>query len=325
MKLPRRAFLQLAAGAAVLPAMSRIAKAQAYPNKFVRLVVPFPAGGQIDIVGRIIGQWLSERLGQQFIVDNRPGAGGNIGTEAVVRAPTDGYTLLMASATNAISATLYDNLKFNFVRDTAPVASINRIPLVVEVHPAFPANTVSELIAYAKANPGKVNLATPPKGTGPYMAAELFKMMAGIDVVLVPYRGGGPMQTDLLGGQVLVAFGAMSEALEHIKAGKLRALGVTTAVRLAQLPDVPTIGETVASFEASGWSGIVAPRNTPVEIIARLHSEINAGLADPKIKARLTDVGITVFATSSVEFAKHIVDETEKWTRVIKFAGIKVV
>ena len=325
MKLPRRAFLQLAAGAAVLPAMSRIAKAQAYPNKFVRLVVPFPAGGQIDIVGRIIGQWLSERLGQQFIVDNRPGAGGNIGTEAVVRAPTDGYTLLMASATNAISATLYDNLKFNFVRDTAPVASINRIPLVLEVHPSFPANTVSELIAYAKANPGKVNLATPPRGTGPYMAAELFKMMAGIDVVLVPYRGGGPMQTDLLGGQVLVAFGSMSEALEHIKAGKLRALGVTTAVRLAQLPDVPTIGETVASFEASGWSGIVAPRNTPVEIIARLHSEINAGLADPKIKARLTDVGVTVFATSSVEFAKHIVDETEKWAKVIKFAGIKAV
>ena len=321
MKLPRRAFLQLAAGAAVLPAMSRIAKAQAYPSKFVRLVVPFPAGGQIDIVGRIIGQWLSERLGQQFIVDNRPGAGGNIGTEAVVRAPSDGYTLLMASATNAISATLYDNLKFNFVRDTAPVASINRIPLVMEVHPAFPANTVSELIAYAKANPGKVNLATPPRGTGPYMAAELFKMMAGIDVVLVPYRGGGPMQTDLLGGQVLVAFGAMSEALEHIKAGKLRALGVTTAVRLAQLPDVPTIGETVASFEASGWSGIVAPRNTPVEIIARLHSEINAGLADPKIKARLTDVGVTVFATSSAEFAKHIVDETEKWAKVIKFAG----
>ena len=325
MKLPRRAFLQLAAGAAVLPAMSRIAKAQAYPSKFVRLVVPFPAGGQIDIVGRIIGQWLSERLGQQFIVDNRPGAGGNIGTEAVVRAPSDGYTLLMASATNAISATLYDNLKFNFVRDTAPVASINRIPLVVEVHPAFPANTVSELIAYAKANPGKVNLATPPKGTGPYMAAELFKMMAGIDVVLVPYRGGGPMQTDLLGGQVLVAFGSMSEAIEHIKAGKLRALGVTTAVRLAQLPDVPTIGETVASFEASGWSGIVAPRNTPVEIIARLHSEINAGLADPKIKARLADVGVTVFATSSVEFAKHIVDETEKWAKVIKFAGIKAV
>jgi tripartite-type tricarboxylate transporter receptor subunit TctC len=325
MKLPRRRILQLAAGAAVLPAMSRIAKAQAYPNKFVRLVVPFPAGGQIDIVGRIIGQWLSERLGQQFIVDNRPGAGGNIGTEAVVRAPTDGYTLLMASATNAISATLYDNLKFNFIRGTAPVASINRIPLVVEVHPAFPANTVSELIAYAKANPGKVNLATPPSGTGPYMAAELFKMMAGIDVVLVPYRGGGPMQTDLLGGQVLVAFGSMSEALEHIKAGKLRALGVTTAVRLAQLPDVPTIGETVASFEASGWSGIVAPRNTPVEIIARLHSEINAGLADPKIKARLTDVGVTVFATSSVEFAKHIVDETEKWAKVIKFAGIKAV
>ena len=305
--------------------MSRIAKAQAYPNKFVRLVVPFPAGGQIDIVGRIIGQWLSERLGQQFIVDNRPGAGGNIGTEAVVRAPSDGYTLLMASATNAISATLYDNLKFNFVRDTAPVASINRVPLVVEVHPAFPANTVSELIAYAKANPGKVNLATPPKGTGPYMAAELFKMMAGIDVVLVPYRGGGPMQTDLLGGQVLVAFGSMSEALEHIKAGKLRALGVTTAVRLAQLPDVPTIGETVAGFEASGWSGIVAPRNTPVEIIARLHSEINAGLADPKIKARLTDVGVTVFATSAADFAKHIVDETEKWAKVIKFAGIKAV
>ena len=299
MKLPRRAFLHLAAGTAALPALSRIARAQAYPNKFVRLVVPFAAGGQIDIVGRIIGQWLSERLGQQFIVDNRPGAGGNIGTEAVVRAPTDGYTLLMASATNAINATLYDNLKFNFVRDTAPVASINRIPLILEVHPAFQAKTVSELIAYAKANPGKANLATPPKGTGPYMAAELLKMMAGIDVVLVPYRGGGPMQTDLLGGQVMVAFGGMSEALEHIKAGTLRAMGVATAARLAQLPEVPTIGETVMGFEASGWSGIVAPRNTPAEIIEKLNSEINAGLADPKIKARLTDVGVTVFATSS--------------------------
>ena len=323
MKLPRRRFLHLAAGAAALPAVSRSARAQAYPRRPVRLVVGFPPGGQIDIIARLIGQWLSERLGQPFIIDNRPGAGSNIGTEAVVRATADGHVLLLASATNAINATLYDNLNFNFIRDTAPVASINRIPLVLEVHPSFPARTVPELIGYAKANPGKVNLATPPKGTAPYMAAELLKMMAGIDVVLVPYRGGGPMLTDLLGGQVQVAFDGLSSSIEHIKAGKLRGLGVATAARLAELPDVPTIGDTVAGFEASGWSGIVAPRNTPVEIVEKLHSEINAGLADPKIKARLADLGVTVLALSPVDFGKLIADETEKWGKVAKFSGAK--
>jgi tripartite-type tricarboxylate transporter receptor subunit TctC len=324
MKLPhRRHVIYLAAGAAALSAMSRIAKAQTYPNKFVRLVVPFQAGGQIDIVGRIISQWLSERLGQQFVVDNRPGAGSNIGTEAVIRAPADGYTLLMVGSSSAINATLYDNLKFNFIRDTVPVASINRIPHVLEAHPSFFAKTVPELIAYAKSNPGKVSVATTPKGTGPYMTAELFRMMTGIDVVLVPYRAEAQMLTDLLGSQVQVAFGATSAALEHIKAGKLRALGVASAARLAMLPDVPTIGDTVAGFEASGWSGIVAPRNTPVEIVEKLHNEINAGLAEPKMAARLVDVGVTVFATSSAQFAKHIAEETEKWAKVIKFAGIK--
>jgi tripartite-type tricarboxylate transporter receptor subunit TctC len=323
MKLLRRKFLHLAAAAVALPAVSRIARAQTYPNKFVRLVVPFPPGGQMDIVGRIIRQWLSERLGQQFIVDNRPGAGGNIGTEAVVGAPVDGYTLLLASATNAINATLYDNLKFNFIRDTTPVASINRIPLVLEAHPSFPARTVPELIAYAKANLDKVNFATPPKGTAPYMAAALFKMMAGIDVVLVLYRGGGPMLNDLLGGQVQVAFDGLSSSIEHIRTGKLRGLGVATAARLAELPDVPTIGETVAGFEASGWSGIVAPGNTPIAIVEKLHSEINAGLADPKVKARLADVGVSVLALSNADFGKLIADETEKWAKVVKFTGLK--
>jgi tripartite-type tricarboxylate transporter receptor subunit TctC len=278
MKIQRRQFLHLAASAAAVAAVSRIAWAQTYPNRFVRLVVPFPPGGQMDIVGRIISQWLSERLGQQFIVDNRPGAGGNIATEAVVGAPIDGYTLLLASATNAINATLYDNLKFNFIRDTTPIASINRIPLILEVHPSFAARTVPDLIAYATANPGKVSLATPPKGTAPYMAAALLKMMTGIDVVLVPYRGSGPMVTDLLGGQVQAAFDGLSSSLEHIRVGKLRGLGVASAARLAELPDIPTIGETVASFEASGWSGIVAPKNTPIAIVEKLHAEINAGL-----------------------------------------------
>src|SRR5262245_24342671 len=275
MKPPRRQFLHLAAGAAALPTASRFAWAQIYPTRPVRIIVGFAAGGQIDIIARLIGQWLSDRLGQQFFIDNRPGASSNIAAEVAVRSPADGQTLFLANGTNAVNATLYDNLKFNFIRDTTPVASINRIPLVLYVHPAFQAKTVPELIANAKANPGKLTIATPSKGTGPYMAAELFKMMTGIEVVLVPYRAEAQMVTDLLGNQVLVAFGGISAALEHIKAGKLRALGVTTAARLAQLPDVSTINDTVAGFEASGWCGLVAPRGTPTEIVEKLHSEIN--------------------------------------------------
>ena len=324
--LPRRQFLYLvAAAAAALPAASRVAWTQTYPSQPVRVIVGFAAGGPPDVLSRLMGQWLTERLGQQFIVEIRPGAGSNIGTEAVVNAPADGHTLLLVSVGNAVNATLYDRLNFDFIRDIAPVAGLIRSPNLMVVNPSVPAKTVSEFIAYAKANPGKINMASSGNGTSPHVAGELFKLMAGVDMVHVPYRGGAPALTDLLAGQVQVYFTTVTNGIEYVRAGKLRALGVTTAVRLAQLPDVPTIGETVASFEASGWSGIVAPRNTPVEIIARLHSEINAGLADPKIKARLTDVGVTVFATSSAEFTKHIVDETEKWAKVIKFAGIKVV
>ena len=323
MNLPRRRFLHLAAGVAALPAVSRIAQAQAYPARPVRIVVGFPAGGQIDIIARLIGQWLSDRLGQQFFIDNRPGAASNIAAEAVVHSPADGHTLFLANGTNAVNATLYDNLRFNFVRDTAPIASIGRIPLVLYENSSFPAKTLSELIVYTKTNPGKVSIATPPKGTGPYMAAELFKMMTGIDVVLVPYRAEAQMVTDLLGGQVQVAFGGISPAIAHIKAGNFRALGVAAAVRSAELPEVSPIADTVSGFEASGWSGIVAPRNTPVEIVEKLHGEINAGLADPKVMARLTDAGITVLALPRGEFAKFIADETEKWGKVIRAANVK--
>jgi tripartite-type tricarboxylate transporter receptor subunit TctC len=323
MKLPRRNFLHLAAGAAALPAISCVAWAQAYPARPVRIIVGFPAGGQIDIIARLMGQWLSERLGQQFFVDNRPGAASNIAAEAVVRAPADGHTLFLANGTNAVNATLFDKLNFDFVRDTAAVASINRIPFVLAVHLSFPAKTVPELIAYAKINQGKLNLATPPKGTGPYMAAELFKAMAGIDMALVPYRGDAPALTDLLGGQVPAAFGGITAWIESIRAGKLRALAVASAARLEMLPDVPTIGETVPAYEASGWCGIVAPKNTPIGVIDKLNSEINAGLADPRFRARLADVGVPAFAGSPAEFAKHIADETEKWGKVIKTAKIK--
>jgi tripartite-type tricarboxylate transporter receptor subunit TctC len=322
-KLPRRTFLHLAAGAAALPAVSRFASAQAYPKRPVRLIVPFPPGGQIDIIARLIGQWLSERMGQQFFVDNRPGAGGNIGTEAVVRAEADGNTLLLASATNAVNATLFDKLNFDFIRDTAAIASINRIPIVLEVHPSFSPKTVPELIAYAKSNPAKVNLATPTKGTGPYMAAELFKMMSGVDLVHVPYRGDGPMLTDLLGGQVQVGFSGISAAIEQIRAGKLRALAVATAARLEGLPDIPTIGEFVPGYEASGWCGVVAPKNTPIAVIDKLNKEINAALADPKFKSRLADLIAPVLAGSPADFGKLIADETVKWGEVIRTANIK--
>ena len=324
MKFPRRRqFLHLAAGAAALLAVPRVAKAQAYPTKPVHLIVPYPPGGQIDPIARLIGQWLQDRMGQPFVIENRPGAATNIGTEAVLRAPADGHTLLLASGPNTVNTTLFDKLSFDFIRDTAAVASINRIPLVLEVHPTFPAKTVPELIAYAKANPGKVNFATGPKGTAPYMAAELFKMMAEVDMVHVPYRGDSAMLTDLIGGQVQAAINGISSSLEMIRAGRLRALGVASAVRLEALPEVAPIAEAVAGFEASGFCGIVVPRNTPVEVIGRLNTEINAGLADPKLKARLIDVGVTVLAGSPAEFAKYIVDETDKWAKVTKFAGIK--
>jgi tripartite-type tricarboxylate transporter receptor subunit TctC len=323
MKLPRRTFLRLAAGAVALPAVLRIARAQAYPTRPVRLIVPFAPGGQNDIIARIIGQWLSERLGQQFVIENRPGAATNIGTEAVVRAPQDGYTLLLAATANAVNATLFNRLNYDFIRDFAPVASINRIPAVLEVHPSFQAKTVPELIAYAKANPDKINIATPPKGTAAYMAAELFKMMTGIKMVHVPYVGAPAMLTDLLGGQVQVVVDGISSSVEHIRSGKIRALAVTTAARLEALPGIPTVGSYVPGYEASGWCGVVAPKNTPFEIIDKLHNEINAGLTDPKINARLAGVGVTVLAGSIAEFEKLIADETEKWGKVIRAGNIK--
>jgi tripartite-type tricarboxylate transporter receptor subunit TctC len=324
MKLPhRRQFLHLAACAAALPTSSRIARALTYPTRPVRIIVGVPAGGPIDISARLIGQWLSERLGQQFIIDNRPGAGGNLATETVVRASPDGYTLLLAYASSAINASLFDKLNYDFIRDVTPVASINRIPLVLEAHPSFPAKTVPQLIAYAVASPGKVNMATPGNGTAPQVAGELFKMMAGVNMVHVPYRGSGPMLTDLLGGQVQVSFDGLSSSIEHIRAGRLRALAVTTAARLEALPDIPTVGETVSGYEASGWCGVAAPKNTPMEIVDQVNKEINAGLSDPKMKARLADLGTTPFLGSRSDFGKFIADETEKWAKVIKFAGIK--
>jgi tripartite-type tricarboxylate transporter receptor subunit TctC len=318
MKLPRRNFLHLAAGAAALPAVSCFAWAQAYPSRPVRVVVPFAAGGPGDILARLIGQWLSERFGQPFVIENRPGGGSNIGTEAVVRAPGDGYSLLLASGANAINAALYEKLNFNFIRDIAPVASIIRTPLVMVVNPSVPAKTVPEFIAYAKANPGKINMASGGTGTGTHIAGELFKMMAGVDMVHVPYRGGGPALTDLLGGQMQVYFPTTVTSIEYIRAGRLRALAVTTATRSDALPDLPTVSEFVPGYEASFCTGIGAPRNTPAEIIDKLNMEINAGLADPKLKARLTDLGGTVLALSPAEFGKLIADETDKWAKVVK-------
>jgi len=322
MKLPhRRHILHLTAGAAALPAVSRVAWAQTYPTRPVRLIVGVAAGGGTDIVARLISQWLSERLGQQFIVENRPGAGSNIATEVVVRAPPDGYTLLTVGAPAAINATLYyDKLNFNFIRDIAPVAGIMRGPLVMLVNPSFPAKTVPEFIAYAKANPGKINMASGGNGTTPHVTGELFKMMTGVDMVHVPYRGAGPAITDLLGGQVQVLF---DNPIEHIRAGRLRALAVTTTTRSEALPDIPTLGEFVPGYDASGWFGIGAPKDTPVQIIDRLNREINACLADPRMKARLTDLGGIVLSGSPADLGKHIAEETEKWAKVIKFAGIK--
>jgi tripartite-type tricarboxylate transporter receptor subunit TctC len=323
MKLPRRNFLHLAVGAAALPAVSRIARAQAYPTRPVRLIVPIAPGGATDILARLIGQWLSERLGQPFIIDNRPGAGSNVGTEAVVRAPADGYTLLLCSVTDAINATLYDKLNFNFIRDIAPVAGFIRGTHVLVVNPSVPAKTVPEFIAHAKANPRQLNMASAGTGTGVHIAGELFKMMAGVDMVHVPYRGGGPALNDLLGGQVQVMFPTSVASIEHIRAGRLRALAVTASTRSDQLLDIPTVAEFVPGYEATVWFGIGAPRNTPAEIVDKLNKEINAGLVDPKFKARLADLGGTVLAGSPADFGKLIAAETEKWGKVIRAANIK--
>lgn len=323
MKLPRRQFLHLAAGATALPSVSRVARAQAYPTRPVRIIVGFPAGSAGDIIARLMGQWLSERLGQPFIIENRPGAGANIGTEAVVRAPPDGHTLLQVASANAINATLYDKLNFNFIRDIAPVATIVRGPFVMMVNPSIPARTVPEFIAYAKANPGKINFASVGNGTTPHVGGELFKIMTGVNMVHVPYRGSPPVLTDLIAGQVQMSFVAAVAAIEYIRAGKLRALAVTTTTRLDVLPDLPTVGEFVPGFEASIWFGIGAPMNTPTEIVDRLNKEINAGLADPTIKARLTDLGGTALAGSPSDFGKLITEETEKWAKVIRAANIK--
>jgi tripartite-type tricarboxylate transporter receptor subunit TctC len=323
MKLPRRNFLHLAAGAAALPAVSHIAWAQEYPTKPVRIIVGFAPGGGADIAARLIGQWLSERLGQSFVIENRPGAGSNIATEAVVRAPSDGYTLLLVSAPAAINATLYEKLSFNFIRDIAPVASISHVPHVMVVHPSFPAKTVPEFIAYAKANAGKINMASAGNGSTPHVAGELFKMMAGVNLIHVPYRSAGPALTDLLGGQVQVMFDNMASSIEHIRAGKLRPLAVTTTMRSETLPDVSTVSEFVPGYEVSNWFGVGAPKATPAEILDRLNKEINASLADPKLRARLADLGGTPLVGSPADFGKLIAAETEKWAKVIRAANIK--
>jgi tripartite-type tricarboxylate transporter receptor subunit TctC len=323
MQLPRRQFLHLAAGAAALPAVSRIARAQTYPSRPVRVIVPAAPSGAFDIMARLIGQWLSERLGQPFVIENRPGAGTNIGTEVVVRAPADGYTLLLAGTPNAINATLYDRLNFNFIRDIAPVASVFRSAYVMVVNPSVPAKSIPEFIAYAKANPGKINMASGGVGSAHHVYGELFKMMAGVNLVHVPYRGAGPALVDLLGGQVQVMFANMSSSIEYVRAGKLRALAVTTMTRSEALPDIPIMSDFVPGYEASLFLGIGAPRNTPVEVIEKLNKETNAGLADPKLKARFADLGGTALAGSPADFAKLIADETEKWGKVVKFVGIK--
>jgi tripartite-type tricarboxylate transporter receptor subunit TctC len=323
MKLPRRSFLQLAAGAAALPAVSQIARAQTYPTRPVRIIVGFAPGGPTDIAARLIGQRLSERLGQPFVIENRPGGGSNIGAEVVAKALPDGYTLLLVTSANAANATLYPNLNFNFLRDIAPVAGIMRAPIVMAVNASIPARTVPEFIEYAKANPGKINFASVGTGTGTHIAGELFKMMAGVDMTHVPYRGSAPALTDLLGGQVQVIFDVPVTLVEHIRTGKLRALAVGTASRAEALPDVPSMGDFLPGYEASAWFGVEVPKNTPPEIVDRLNKEINASLADATIKARLADLGATVFVASPAEFGKFIADETGKWGKVIRAANIK--
>jgi tripartite-type tricarboxylate transporter receptor subunit TctC len=324
MNLPhRRQFLHLAVGAAALPALSRIARAQAYPSRPIKLIVGFAAGGSADIAARMIGQWLWDRLGQPVIIENRTGAASNLAAEAALRAAPDGYTLLFATTTNAINATFYQHLNFDLNRDVAPVSGITRIPNVMEVNPSVPAKTVPEFIAYAKANPGKINMASTGNGTSIHLAGELFKVLTGIDLTHVPYRSPPQALADLIGGQVQIMFDVMTQSIEQIRVGKLRALAVTTANRSESLPEIPTVGDFVPGYEASSWNGIVAPRNTPVEIIGRLNKEISAGLTDPKIKARLVSLGGTVIAGSPAEFGQLIEEETEKWGKVVKLAGVK--
>jgi tripartite-type tricarboxylate transporter receptor subunit TctC len=323
MRLSRRQFLQLAAGAGALPAVSRIARAQVYPTRPVRIIVGFPAGGPADIVARLMAQWLSERLGQQFVIENRPGAASNIGTEAALKAPPDGYTLLQVTSTNAVNVTFYDNLNFNFASDIAPVAGIIRVPFVMELNPSVPANTVPEFIAYAKANPGKINMASGGSGTSVHITGELFKMMAGVNLVHVPYRGSAPALTDMISGQVQVMFDVLTSSLQHIRSGALRALAVTTATRSKALPDLPTVGDFLPGYEASAWYGVAAPKNTPSEIVDKLNMEINVGLADSKLRARLADLGGTVIPGSPAAFGRLITEEIEKWGEVVKFSGAK--
>jgi tripartite-type tricarboxylate transporter receptor subunit TctC len=323
MNFARRKFLHLAAGAAALPAVSRIARAQAYPSRPVRIIVGFAPGGLTDILARLMGQWMSDRLGQQFVVENRAGANGNIATELVVRAPADGYTLLQFAAGAAINATLYETLRFNFIRDIVPVAAIVRVPGVMVVHPSIPAKTVPEFITYAKANPVRLSMASSGNGSPQHVYGELFKMMAGVELVHVPYRGGAPAVTDLIGGQVQVMFSAVPDAIEHIRAGKLRPLAVTTTSRAEVLPDMPTLGEFLPGYEASGWQGIGAPKNIPTEIVDKLNKEINAALSDRQIQMRIAGLGGVVLAGSPADCEKLIVSEIEKWAKVVKFANIK--
>jgi tripartite-type tricarboxylate transporter receptor subunit TctC len=323
MHLSRRLFLPLATTGLALPALSRTALAQAYPVRPVRIIVGYPAGGPIDIVARLVGEALSERLGKPFIIENRPGAGGNVGAETVVRAPADGYTLLLVGSNNYINATLYETLNFNFIRDIAPVGSIGRTPLVMEVNPSVPAMTVQEFIAYARANPGRLNMASGGVGTPVHMAGELFKMMAGVKMVHVPYRGSAPALADLVGGQVQVMFDTVSSSLQHVKAGKLRPLAVTTTTRLATLPDVPTVAETVPGYEVIAVQGLGAPRNTPSEVVERLHAALSDALGGASMRARFAELGIEGFDMRPAEFGELVAAETEKWAKVVRFAGVK--
>ncbi len=323
MKLPRRKFLYLAAVAGALSSMARFASAQAYPTRAVRIIVGFAPGGPADILARLIGQWLSERLGNTFVIENRQGAGSNIAADAVIHAPADGYTLLLITNPQAINSSLYDKLNFNVIRDIAPVAGLDREPFVMLVHPSFPAKSVQEFIAYAKANTDKINMASAGNGTGSHVSGELFKMMAGVNLLHVPYRGAAPALTDLIGGRVQVSFLPTTGTVEYIRSGMLRALAVTTAARSLTLPDVPTVGDFLPGYESSAWFGVGAPRNTPADIVEKLNTEINAGLADPTIKARLANFGGTVLAGSPGEFGKLVAEETKKWAKVVKFAGMK--
>jgi tripartite-type tricarboxylate transporter receptor subunit TctC len=323
MKLLRRHFLKLAAAAAAAPALPRLAAALAYPTRPVRIVAGFAAGGGVDITARLIGQWLGGRLGQSFITENRPGAGGNIGTEAVVTAAPDGYTLLLATVPNAVNASLYEKLDFNFIRDIAPVAGIIRVPMVILLNPLVPAKTVPEFIAYAKANPGKVDMASAGNGSAPHLAGELFKMMAGVDLVHIPYRGQGPALTDLLGGQMQVLFATTPGTSEYISSGKLRALAVTSASRAEMLPELPTVGDFVPGYDTSQWYGLCAPAKTPPDIVNRLNAEVNAGIADPGMKAKLAAIGGEPLPGTPADFARLIAEETDKWAKVVRAAGIK--